>query len=113
MCRSVPQIDAARTRTSTSSGPIVGMGTFSSCAPCCGSVLRNAFIVAVTIRNLVRSGEAPSGLLGQPAMVTHAPAAGKLRRPPSFSARHDADGFQRLQIFNDGVERHGTKLRRD
>src|SRR5713101_6629427 len=52
MCRSVPQIEAARTRTSTSVGPIVGTGTASSCAPCSGRILRRAFIVAVGIRGL-------------------------------------------------------------
>src|SRR6266849_1408888 len=54
MCRSVPQIEAARTRTSTSVGPIVGTGTASSCAPCSGRILRRAFIVAVGIRSLGR-----------------------------------------------------------
>src|SRR5574337_1281840 len=47
MCRSVPQIEAARTRTSTSSAPIAGMATDSSCAPRSGRTLRRAFIVVV------------------------------------------------------------------
>src|SRR2546426_7269316 len=50
MCKSVPQIEAARTRTSTSFGPIVGMETASSCAPRSGRIFRKAFIVAVGIR---------------------------------------------------------------
>src|SRR5215472_18698859 len=50
MCKSVPQIEAARTRTSTSVGPIVGTPTDSSCAPRCGRILRRAFIVEDDIR---------------------------------------------------------------
>src|SRR5262249_43023286 len=49
MCRSVPQMDAARTRTSTSVGPGAGMLTDSRSAPRCGRILRKAFIVGVGI----------------------------------------------------------------
>ncbi len=45
ICRSVPQIDAVRTRTSTSVGPIVGTTVFSSESPRAACTLRKAFIV--------------------------------------------------------------------
>src|SRR5579864_2238541 len=45
MCRSVPQIDAVRTRTSTSAGPIEGTGALSSESPRAACILRKAFIV--------------------------------------------------------------------
>src|SRR5215472_4372866 len=45
MCRSVPQIDAAFTRTSTSVGPTAGTATVSICNPRAGCIFRNAFIV--------------------------------------------------------------------
>jgi threonine dehydratase len=45
MCRSVPQIEAVLTRTSTSVGPIAGTATESICSPLVGRVFRNAFIV--------------------------------------------------------------------
>src|SRR5713101_1951912 len=50
MCRSVPQMEAARTRTSTSWGLIVGMEMDSSCAPRSGRTLRKAFMVVVGIK---------------------------------------------------------------
>src|SRR5216117_3290331 len=46
MCRSVPQIEAAFTRTSTSVDPISGTATVSICKPRVGCIFRNAFIVA-------------------------------------------------------------------
>src|ERR1017187_990967 len=49
MCKSVPQMEAARTRTSTSFGPIVGTGTFSRAAPRSGRGFLSACIVAVVI----------------------------------------------------------------
>src|ERR1039458_7183316 len=49
MCKSVPQMEAARTRTSTSFGPIVGTGTFSRAAPRSGRGFLTACIVAVVI----------------------------------------------------------------
>src|SRR5258708_16328326 len=62
MCRSVPQIDAVRTRTSTSAGPIDGTGAFSNERPRAGCILRKAFIIED-----IQSGSS------QPiAMVAHA-----------------------------------------
>src|SRR5689334_4243743 len=46
MCRSVPQIEAVLTRTSTSVGPIKGTPTVSICKPFAARTFRNAFIVA-------------------------------------------------------------------
>src|ERR1700693_104863 len=46
MCRSVPQIEVALTRTSTSTGPIVGTGTVSIARPFAACVFRSAFMVA-------------------------------------------------------------------
>jgi hypothetical protein len=45
MCKSVPQIEAVRTRTSTSAGPIDGTGAFSKESPRAACILRKAFIV--------------------------------------------------------------------
>jgi hypothetical protein len=45
MCKSVPQIDAVRTRTNTSAGPIDGTGAFSNESPRAGCILRKALIV--------------------------------------------------------------------
>jgi hypothetical protein len=46
MCKSVPQIEAVFTRTSTSVGPINGTATVSICKPLEARIFRNAFIVA-------------------------------------------------------------------
>jgi hypothetical protein len=46
MCKSVPQIEAVFTRTSTSVGPIKGTATVSICKPREARNFRNAFIVA-------------------------------------------------------------------
>src|SRR2546425_5636615 len=69
MCKSVPQIEAARTRTSTSFGPIVGMETASSCAPRSGRIFRKAFIVAVGIRKPCDEPVEPSGGRGRKSDV--------------------------------------------
>src|SRR5215471_16537067 len=50
MCRSVPQMDAASIRTSTSSGPGDGTGTSSSVRPGADSRLRMARIVSTALR---------------------------------------------------------------
>jgi len=47
MCRSVPQIDAAWTRSRTSPSPGSGIGTSTSWAPRARAVFRNARIVPV------------------------------------------------------------------
>jgi hypothetical protein len=44
MCKSVPQIEAARTRTSTSVGPNAGVVAISSESPRAARIFRNAFI---------------------------------------------------------------------
>src|SRR6266481_572250 len=46
MCKSVPQIEAAFTRTSTSPCPTSGTGTLSIRNPRAASIFRSAFIVA-------------------------------------------------------------------
>src|SRR5690349_1747358 len=55
MCKSVPQIEAALTRTSTSVGPIAGTATVSICRPRVGCIFRNAFIVVVILSALDKS----------------------------------------------------------
>src|SRR2546430_17713469 len=49
MCKSVPQIDAAFTRTSTSVGPIAGTCAGSIESPRAACIFRNAFIVVVIL----------------------------------------------------------------
>jgi hypothetical protein len=46
MCKSVPQIDVAFTRTRTSVAPIAGTGIFWISNPFATFVFRNAFMVA-------------------------------------------------------------------
>src|SRR6266852_7527031 len=62
MCKSVPQMEAVRTRTSTSAGPIEGTGAFSNERPRAGCILRKAFIV---------EGIEKQRLEGAIAMVAH------------------------------------------
>src|SRR5215475_4056672 len=47
ICKSVPQIDAVRTRTSTSVGPMTGTVVLSSESPRAACTLRKAFMVVV------------------------------------------------------------------
>src|SRR5438093_4260976 len=49
MCRSVPQIDAAWTRTRTSPSPGEGVGTSCNSAPGASAVFRSARIVAAIV----------------------------------------------------------------
>src|SRR5712692_3054630 len=55
MCKSVPQIEAVFTRTSTSVGPIKGTATISICKPFAACIFRNAFIVAAILRSCLSS----------------------------------------------------------
>src|SRR5215472_9687297 len=63
MYRSVPQMEAAFTHTSTSVGPIAGTATVSNCKPRAGCIFRNAFIVAA-----IYPGPRPTH---KPSMLTH------------------------------------------
>src|SRR5882724_12901640 len=54
MCRSVPQIEAVFTRTSTSVGPVAGTATVSICRPFAACIFRNAFIVVAIYSSLVQ-----------------------------------------------------------
>src|SRR2546428_7534463 len=49
MCKSVPQIEAVFTRTSTSVGPIAGTATVSISRPRAACIFRNAFIVVAIL----------------------------------------------------------------
>src|SRR6266568_6107646 len=80
MCRSVPQIEAAFTRTSTSVGPIAGIATVSICKPFAGCIFRNAFIVAA-IYTGPRSTHKPS-MLAHCAIDLH--FAGRVQFTLSF-----------------------------
>src|SRR5215471_15835440 len=70
MCRSVPQIEAAFTHTSTSPCPISGTGTVSSCKPLAACVFRSAFIVAGIRGRLL--AKARSRLSVQTKILAHA-----------------------------------------
>src|SRR5712675_2238735 len=76
MCKSVPQIEAVRTRTNTSPGPIDGTGAFSKESPRAACILRKAFIV---------DGMENQLLVGQ-LMLAHANSRGAAPLRPS-SAR--------------------------
>src|SRR5882724_13428034 len=69
MCKSVPQIEAVRTRTNTSPGPIDGTGAFSKESPRAACILRKAFIV---------DGMETRLLVGQ-SMLAHANSRGAAR----------------------------------
>src|SRR5712675_1339699 len=69
MCKSVPQIEAVRTRTNTSPGPIDGTGAFSKESPRAACILRKAFIVDGMEKRL---------LVGQ-SMLAHANSRGAAR----------------------------------
>src|SRR5579862_2570298 len=49
MCKSVPQIEAVFTRTSTSAGPIDGTATVSIANPFAACTFRSAFIVVAIL----------------------------------------------------------------
>src|SRR5712671_6062217 len=69
ICKSVPQIEAVRTRTNTSPGPIDGTGAFSKESPRAACILRKAFIV---------DGMETQLLVGQ-SMLAHANSRGAAR----------------------------------
>src|SRR5438309_1317304 len=94
MCKSVPQIEAARTRTSTSFGPIVGMETASSCAPRSGRIFRKAFIVAVGIRKPCDEPVEPSGGRGRKSDVNTRHTTPEAATKPG-GALADRLGFRR------------------
>src|SRR5258705_5617549 len=76
ICKSVPQIEAVRTRTKPSPGPIDGTGAFSNESPRAACILRKAFIVDGMEKRL---------LVGQ-SMLAHANSRGAAPLRPS-SAR--------------------------
>src|SRR5258708_2245519 len=95
MCRSVPQIEAARTRTSTSAGPTVGIFAISNERPRAGCILRKAFIVVgmleatwqalLQARNYHASTPLRSHPFGPMAFFVYVPgrvARAKLKSPP-------------------------------
>src|SRR6266853_5468816 len=73
MCKSVPQIEAVRTRTNTSPGPIDGTGAFSKESPRGACILRKAFMV---------DGMENQLLVGQ-SMLAHAHSRGAAPLRPS------------------------------
>src|SRR5438093_7151891 len=100
MWRSVPQIDAAWTRTSTSFGPGAGTGTSRSSAPGPGTVLRNARIGVCpgtgasdgSLTNAQRSGRTVDG---PTVRSTAFRASGRTeRRQDPVAARADLVGVR-------------------
>src|SRR5580704_15159246 len=98
MCRSVPQIEAARTRTRTSAGPTVGIFAVSNERPRAGCIFRKAFIVVgmlettwqalIQARNYNASTAPPSTLqvLGLFSIHVSDTATG-VQLPPAISPR--------------------------
>src|SRR5580704_7249098 len=102
MCRSVPQMEAERTRTSTSFGPIVGTGTVSSAAPRSARGFRNACIVAVVICVM------PAQIGGQ-RMVAHGQSSPNLLR--TGLTREAVGAFAPLPLFlRANVEPFGNRI---
>src|SRR2546426_12582518 len=97
MCKSVPQIEAARTRTSTSFGPILGMETASSCAPARGASSARPSSSRSASGSLVMSlPNTPAGE-GEKAMLAHAAP----RRKPQLASCIDV--FAHEQVRRDGA----------
>src|SRR5208282_857133 len=114
MCRSVPQIEAARTRTSASVGPIAGTATDSSSAPRCGRTLRRAFIVAAGM--LSAADYLPSNVSTRCGDAKTCAVASERRgktRGASLLDLENADGFEGAQILDDVSERDRPVLGRD
>src|SRR5580658_1298279 len=106
MCRSVPQIEAARTRTSASVGPIAGTATDSSSAPRCGRTLRRAFIVAAGMLSV--ADYLPSNVSTRCGRSeTCAVASERPGKTPGASLLdlEYANGFEGAQILDDVGER--------
>ena len=57
ICRSVPQMDAAVTRTRTSVGPIEGTGADSNDSPAPARILRKAFICPDLVTDIYRGSQ--------------------------------------------------------
>src|SRR5204862_5593958 len=97
MCRSVPQIEAAWTRTKTSLGPGVGTGISTSSAPGPGPVLRSA---RIGVSPGVGASAGPSTNESVPtgggrANPHRAPASGRTeRRQDPVAARADLVGMR-------------------
>src|SRR6267378_7880490 len=114
MCKSVPQIEAVFTRTSTSVGPFSGTATVSICKPFEARIFRNAFIVAAIY--LVPRWNAQSPMLAPPVPPTS--PRGTRRGGFSSSSRqsfhllHNPNLLQRLQILHHHLQRHRPILRR-
>src|SRR6185312_11655253 len=90
ICRSVPQIDAVRTRTSTSVGPIAGTTVFSSESPRAACTLRKAFIVFAIGAIRERCSGSKSYLV-RTSILTRQP------QPPAASASLELPAPQRPQ----------------
>src|SRR6266403_5136773 len=74
MCKSVPQIEAVFTRTSTSAGPIAGTATVSICRPFEARIFRNAFmVVAILLSCLCRARLLRRAALGAAGASTQFP----------------------------------------
>src|SRR5882672_330095 len=88
MCRSVPQIEAVFTRTSTSVGPIDGTATVSICKPLPACIFRNAFIVVAIYSSLVqRANPDASTPVAQTSVCAPASKRHRLKSvPPVFWA---------------------------
>src|SRR3984893_1781739 len=69
ICRSVPQMDAAVTRTRTSVGPIEGTGAHSSDNPAPARILRKAFICPDLVTDINRGSQVQRNFW----MVAHYP----------------------------------------
>src|SRR6267154_3820991 len=92
MCKSVPQIEAVRTRTSTSAAPIKGTDAVSNESPRAACILRKAFIVdgmesgswwdAIRNRSTPPACRALRGLRGRDAAPLR-PGLARLKARPS------------------------------
>src|SRR6267154_1790877 len=131
MCKSVPQIEAVRTRTSTSAAPIEGTDAVSKESPRAACILRKAFIVdgmesgswwdAIRNRSTPPACRALRGLRGRDAApLRPGLARSQARTSPlyrsrrhSFHAFDNADLLKRLQILQQYLHRHRPVLRRN
>src|SRR5580658_4047886 len=93
MCKSVPQMEAARTRTRISLGPNSGTATDSMSIPAAGRSLRNACIVVEGI-GIWRREEFTAGK----SILAHGGERRKLRSARAALFRYNLPGLLRCLL---------------
>src|SRR5579864_7889777 len=99
MCKSVPQIEAAFTRTSTSPCPTSGTGTLSIRNPRAASIFRSAFIVAAIPASSLLL---PQLIHAQSQILAHCIARTRFQPPDQTPHIHELEGAPSFAHFSEG-----------